>query len=298
MNMDKHNQVIPNDEVSLPDKEIKAAASDSLLSEGTPRSLGNIVCMPNSGVNNGRRRVGGRTISSRPDLRAQSSIPPGEFYGFGGPHFSPQGARIGHTPPPSSPPTKARVTTSAHVDRIDIYSDSDDERSDNGRQKSSPPKLTRTLPLYDNSISQKVRRHQSMPAPVAKSKDAVVEARDQETLDMIKGLVSLREEIVHQRMTDETVAPVRARTPEPPAKKKLSMAERKRRWPELTKNVPPYLRRSDAELLQYAKIISPLERHRSAPYAFRYDGRLRAEYKHLRVAAAIGGLTPLELNRL
>ena len=117
---------------------------------------------------------------------------------------------------------------------------------------------------------------------------------------MIKGFLPLREEMICQRAANVTMPEIRPVQPVPAARKSknMSIAERKQRWPQMPKDVPPHLRKTDMELLQCAKIINPQESYRSAPYAFRYSGHLWAEYKHLRVEAGRHGLTALELSRL
>lgn len=100
------------------------------------------------------------------------------------------------------------------------------------------------------------------------------------------GLETVEEDIARIRLADRAVPTVRTRTPEPPPRKskKKCVAERELSEPRLPRDVSVNRRKSDAELLQIAMLITPYQRHRRAPYAFSYLGKLYAEYKRLRVA--------------
>ncbi len=62
---------------------------------------------------------------------------------------------------------------------------------------------------------------------------------------------------------------------------KMTLEERKRRYPEQSSDVPHHLRKPEAEIIQIGKFTNPYERHRAAPYAFGYWGTLRKEYRPL-----------------
>lgn len=73
----------------------------------------------------------------------------------------------------------------------------------------------------------------------------------------------------------------------PPAKKKSRTTTAQRqagREPKLDRDVPHHLRESDEVLLDIGKNPKRYQRHRLAPYAFSYVGRLYAEYTRLLTA--------------
>ena len=79
-------------------------------------------------------------------------------------------------------------------------------------------------------------------------------------------------------------APQSGDIPEPPRarkRKRTSVAERKRRLPELSRDVPAHLRLPDADLIAIGRKSSRYERHTAAPYAFTWHGHLLAAYDHL-----------------
>ena len=63
--------------------------------------------------------------------------------------------------------------------------------------------------------------------------------------------------------------------------RKLSTAERLALRPRLDRYVPHDQRTTDEELIRIGRYGRTYDRHISAPYAFRYDGKLFAEYKYL-----------------
>ena len=83
-------------------------------------------------------------------------------------------------------------------------------------------------------------------------------------------------------------------------RKRLSAAERKLRYPELSSDVVDDLRKSDEQIIEIGRIVSPYERHRSAPEAFGYRGHLRAEYNDLleKVENGVPVWTAKEIRRL
>ena len=65
-------------------------------------------------------------------------------------------------------------------------------------------------------------------------------------------------------------------------RKKRSNAENKASdQPEIDKEFAEHLRESDANLIEYGKLLNGYERHVRAPYAFTWSGRLRAAYDRL-----------------
>ncbi len=246
--------------------------------------------------------------TSRSDLREQSIIPPWEFYGLGSSRHLPQRNQPEPTPRPSSPPKGVKAANFADLGQVDAsldveneatedfgtddpatheasgaLPDFEDEGGESGLLVSSPPKLDRVLPLRELSANERIRRHQSMPARINRNVEGHIERG---SLGDTSGLGSLEEEIARVRLADRAVPTVRTGVPEPPRRKskKKCVAERKIIEPGLSRHVPLHQRKSDAELLQIARLITPYQRHRRAPYAFSYLGRLYAEYKHLRVA--------------
>ncbi|KAL9004671.1 MAG: hypothetical protein Q9188_002531 [Gyalolechia gomerana] len=79
---------------------------------------------------------------------------------------------------------------------------------------------------------------------------------------------------------DRQVSPTRPPTEE--CKNKQPCAkERQLLKPKLERNVPHSQRASDEELIRIGRYEKPYIRHDAAPYAFRYDGKLYAEYHYL-----------------
>lgn len=79
-------------------------------------------------------------------------------------------------------------------------------------------------------------------------------------------------------------APQSGNIPERPRarkRKQKPVAERKRRLPELSRDVPAHLRLPDADLIAIGRNSSSYERHAAAPYAFTWHGQLLAAYDHL-----------------
>ena len=64
-------------------------------------------------------------------------------------------------------------------------------------------------------------------------------------------------------------------------RKRKPVAERKRKLPEQSRDVPAHLRLPDADLIAIGRNSSRYERHRAAPYAFTWHGHLLAEYDYL-----------------
>ena len=286
---------------------------------------------PNSGASSHRPSEAEIASSSRPEIRAQSIIPPWEFYGHEHSHPPPKD-QAKSRPPLSSPlkhrgitrPTNlqqdsildledthsrsssspgAEETTSNTRKAVKPIFDSKNSNSDHHGQRDSPSLSFRTLPFEEADRNTNLRRHQSLPARTRRNETYAVSATDQQAPNNPKDLVSLVDNIVRKRLADHAITTVEPRMlePPPPKKRKMSVAERKLRDPPLSKDVPLCERKTDTEILRVAKYINPYDRHRRAPYAFRYSGQFYAEYKHLRVA--IGNnrrpvLTAEELSRL
>ena len=256
------------------------------------------------------------------DVRAQSIIPPWEFYG-GGTAQPPPSPEV-RTPLSvnrnqqkldvdtkgtfrhSWTPQEIKVTDAANLEQSEPLSESEDDGNERNRLRRSPPRPFRASPLYAVSRNEKIRRHRSLPARTIRQESCSINGRAKDTLNNKKDFESLVDERVRRLLADQAIATVEARAPaqaqpQQSKRQRMSTAERMLRYPPLSKNVPVHLRKSDADLIKVAKLITPYERHRRAPYAFRYKGRLYAEYKHLRVAVGDNGqpvLTAQELSRL
>ena len=95
-------------------------------------------------------------------------------------------------------------------------------------------------------------------------------------------------------------APQSGNIPEPPRprkRKQKSVAERKRRLPELSRDVPAHLRVPDADLIAIGRKKNHYERHKAAPYAFTWRGHLLAAYNHL-LEWGDDGWTAKEIRRV
>lgn len=291
---------------------------------------------PNHGTRYQIPVTAGPTKPSRPEVRAQSIIPPWEFYGLENSHPPPNNL-VEPTPPLSSPSKETGITEPANYRKMDFIldledtpprssppigfvattrtnrktrgrvsdsiSDSRDDGSDHNGQGSSPSLSFRLSPLQEVTRNTDSRRHQSLPIRTRRHESHADNTEFEEAPQNPKDLVSLVEEIVRKRLADHatTAAEMRAPEPPPPKKRKMSTAQRKLRDPPVSKDIRMVERKSDAELLLVAKYINPYDRHRQAPYAFRYNGRLYAEYKRLRIAVGNNGramLTAEELSRL
>ena len=69
---------------------------------------------------------------------------------------------------------------------------------------------------------------------------------------------------------------------QPPRKKRKTVAEEKATdKPEYDRNVPEHLCQSEETLIQIGRIISGYERHKRAPEAFAWKGRLRSKFNQL-----------------
>ena len=80
---------------------------------------------------------------------------------------------------------------------------------------------------------------------------------------------------------EAAVAAAPAPPPNPNANILTPTAARKLRLPPLSRAVPHASRLSDARLIEIGKRVKSYERHRGAPYAFSWWGRLYAEYDYL-----------------
>ena len=296
------------------DQDVEAALefADGFLSSHSQPASGQITVAPPHTINSSQHAAtAAPSALSRPELREQSSIPPWEFYGHENSRPPPRGNQLELTPPPSSPLKVGEATECTDLKHAGALSDSEDGTSSdsengdeaNNRPNASPSNPVETLPLQELSVNERIRRHQSLPARMGKEVQDMANEQEAETLGNRKGLESLVDEIVRKRLADRAVPSVRTRTPEPPPRKKKhrSVAERKVYEPSLMRDVPVEQRKSDADLLEIARRITPYDRHRGAPYAFSYAGKLYAEYKHLRVAVGANNqpaLTAQELSRL
>lgn len=88
--------------------------------------------------------------------------------------------------------------------------------------------------------------------------------------------------------------------PARPMRKKPSRAERQRKNPKLSRDVPAHLRLPDEDIIAIGRCVNHYERHRQAPYAFSWNGTLYADYKRLLVKTVDGRpvWTADQINRL
>lgn len=80
--------------------------------------------------------------------------------------------------------------------------------------------------------------------------------------------------------------------------KRASDAERQRRFPKLSRDVPHHLRLPDEGIIRIGKIKNGYKRHKAAPYAFSWRGRLYSDYKHLTVLVDSNGSTVWSAKQL
>jgi len=77
-------------------------------------------------------------------------------------------------------------------------------------------------------------------------------------------------------------AEINPQSSQPPKKKRKPAAERKAAdQPVIPRDVPHHLRLPDSMLIEIGREICGYERHKRAPYAFSWHGRLWSEYDHL-----------------
>lgn len=166
---------------------------------------------------------------------------------------------------------------------------------------------------HDRSFEIRRKRHQSLPAqlrgdgnltgepptmPPIRTQPNQDRVLQLEMIDRMKNIESLLKErqvapSTQQTQHQATATPPNARITAPThhneaaatqrrRKKEKTRAERKATdRPEIPRDVPMDLRRSDPFLLKVGKIVNPYERHVEAPYAFAWSGRLYAEYNRL-----------------
>ena len=96
-------------------------------------------------------------------------------------------------------------------------------------------------------------------------------------------------------------APTATSANQPPRRcKRQSAAQRKITHPVLDPNVPQHLCKTEDEIIEIGRNTRSYERHRRAPEAFGWNGRLRARFKYL-FARHVGGVsvwTAEEISRL
>ena len=149
------------------------------------------------------------------------------------------------------------------------------------------------------------RRHQSVPVGIYSKKTSdennplpsPTPRRNDKTLHevstnaIVTRLDSL-EKVIRDRFPAASNTPVATVTAAAPAisaeqprtkRKTKTTAERQLTHPVLDSNVPQHLRKSENDLIAIGKNVKSYERHRQAPEAFGYNGRLRASFRHLLV---------------
>ena len=90
-------------------------------------------------------------------------------------------------------------------------------------------------------------------------------------------------------LQDQTVRPAQrhnsdhnaATLTRPPKRRTKSVAERVLVQPRLASDIPPQGALPESEIIRIGKLINPYERHRAAPYAFSYHGRVYKPWAYL-----------------
>ena len=194
----------------------------------------------------------------------------------------------------------------------DPFSDNEGQSLEEGSKACEDPQ---DRPLTRSHVDIQRKRHQSLPADLARKKSAASnervsssyvqtpQVRALQALSFDAGLPgSVRKEIVHlvketvdkhlPRLggtpadqanipTTRTIASNRAAKQPSRKRGKKSTRERQKRYPKLSRDVPLAERKPDEAIIEIGKIINPYGRHKQAPYVFSWHGRLYAEYLYL-----------------
>ena len=198
--------------------------------------------------------------------------------------------------------------TPASLDIYDINESLDIHPNDVSRSTISLPKRT----LSSETKSQKTR-YQSLPARFPESVAPEEQAEESRSRDLAFGHRGLGEVSPSTKITDSVLsqfgqvfdeklekleeklqrymplAASQALSSETPmvlqqpsqSSRKQKLAALRLQHPPLSGDVPAHERKSDAELIECGRIITPWERHYAAPYAFSWYGCLKARYKYL-----------------
>ena len=227
------------------------------------------------------------------------------------------------TPPTSSPlGQKRRAGTPGDLHEAD-YPPSGQENVGVRRIPKPLPEVFSSLDRPQNSFDTRRQRHQSVPVNLL-SRSTTVDERNSQALlaphqldiarsdnTILSNITSLNRSFEQfsatllTQITGIQPAPAPASAPasvpsaaaqgesrtEPPAgrkRKKPSPAERQITKPKISRDVPEHNRLSDGDIIKIGRIKNSYERHRKAPQAFSWGGRLYREYKHLVVRTVNG----------
>ncbi|KAK3175887.1 hypothetical protein OEA41_007209 [Lepraria neglecta] len=186
-----------------------------------------------------------------------------------------------------------------------------ERRDDAGERAMDAPQTPRAVTLQVRTFNSQRNRHQSLPAslnstmtitsnptpppssPQRRALQLVSPNIDFPDIikDMAANIKRIEGMLTHRPIIPMT--PIRQPAPAPkaqrneageaqrPRKKRMTEEERKRRSPELSRDVPMEQRLSDRRPIEVGKQIYRHRRHVGASYAFSYRGRLYAEYNYL-----------------
>ncbi len=137
-------------------------------------------------------------------------------------------------------------------------------------------------PPTNSSFNQLRRRHQSLPLRLSPNTtpattNSITNRPQPQPIHPHPNLYDLNLHAIRNRLSNLEAAV--AANPAPNTRTRT--AALKLRLPPLPRAVPHASRVSDAELIEIGKRVNGYERHRGAPYAFSWRGRLYAEYNYL-----------------
>ena len=188
-----------------------------------------------------------------------------------------------------------------------------DEEQDSapGRSQAAPP-IPSTGTVRNENFNIQRQRHQSLPARLSSRRNATISASIPSprrtpqrqplqtlspNLDIVRSFrdmeasIKQMQQTITQNLLPTMIRHGQAPNPDPPhqtaeqqppqGRRKPTLQERKRRHPELSRDVPRNQRLSDRRLIEIGKRLNSYQRHVGAPYAFSWRGRLFAEYDYL-----------------
>lgn len=232
-------------------------------------------------------------------------------------HSTPATAGNSPTPPDSSVLGKRHR---ADVPRSQISENSPQAEESVGARRNfeGPPEASSGRPEPPASFNARRARHQSAPVDLSRRTNTVNEHASlsqpeqsrhehhlreisnkfspndvqllNRKLDSVLERLSATATPVHSGPVQAATAPTavtadghenRAQQRNVTKRKRPSAAEWREKHPEFSSNVPVNLRKTEEQIIAIGRYISPYERHKNAPEAFKYKGGFRAEYEHL-----------------
>ena len=182
-----------------------------------------------------------------------------------------------------------------------------ERRDDAGERAMDAPQTPRAVTLQGRTFNSQRNRHQSLPASLSSTMTITsnpilptpppssAQRRALQPIspnidfpDIIKDMAANIKRI-EGMLTHRPIIPMpapkaqrnEAGEAQRPRKKRKTEEERKRRYPELSRDVPMEQRLPDRRLNEVGKQIYRHRRHVGASYAFSYRDRLYAEYNYL-----------------